>query len=88
MNDVLRPVHLEEFVFEGALEVVVFHLVETIHVQLPNEAVHFLVAEVVGQDDFLELEDVLDDELGAAAGPVYDLLVLFDLHDSRHTPSI
>ena len=37
--------------------------VEAVHVELSDERVHFAVAEVSGQDDGLELVDVLDDEL-------------------------
>jgi hypothetical protein len=37
--------------------------VEAVHVELSDERVHFAVAEVPGQDDGLELVDVLDDEL-------------------------
>jgi hypothetical protein len=47
---------------EGALEGVVFDLMEAVHVELSNEAVHLVVAEVVRQDDFFEFHDVFDDE--------------------------
>ena len=75
-------------VAEGAFEVVVFDLVEAVHVELPDEAVHFVVAEVAGQYDFLELLDVLDDEFQAVAGPVDDLLVLFHLNYMTNTRNI
>ena len=51
--------------FECAFEVVMLHLVEAIHVELSDEAIHFFVSEISGQDDFLELYDVFDDELKA-----------------------
>ena len=51
------------FVFEGAFEVVVFHFVEAIHVQLPDETVHFFVSEVAREDDLFEFDDIFDDEL-------------------------
>lgn len=38
---------------EGAFEVVMFDFMEAIHVELPYEAVHFIVPEVPGQHDFL-----------------------------------
>lgn len=39
--------------------------VETVHVELADKRVHFGVSEVSGQDDCLELVDVLDDKLRA-----------------------
>jgi hypothetical protein len=54
---------LEVLVPEGALEGVVFDFVEAVHVELPDEAVHFVVPEVVRQHDFFKFYDVLNDEL-------------------------
>jgi hypothetical protein len=54
---------LEVLVPEGALEGVVFDFVEAVHVELPDEAVHFVVPEVVRQHDFFKFYDVLYDEL-------------------------
>ncbi len=48
---------------EGAFEGVVFNLVKAVHVELSYEAVHLVVAEVVGQYDLFKLDHVLDDEL-------------------------
>lgn len=76
------------FVAEGAFEVVMFDLVEAVHVELPDEAVHFVVAEVPGQYDFLQLLDILDDELKAVARPVDNLLVLFHLNYMTNTLNI
>lgn len=76
------------FVTEGAFEVVMFDLVEAVHVELPDEAVHFVVAEVPGQYDFLQLLDILDDELKAVARPVDNLLVLFHLNYMTNTLNI
>ena len=73
---------------EGAFEVVMFDLVEAVHVELPDEAVHFVVAEVPGQYDFLQLLDILDDELKAVARPVDNLLVLFHLNYMTNTLNI
>ena len=39
------------------------HFVEAVHVQLSDEAIHFLVSEVAGKDNLLEFYDVFDDEL-------------------------
>lgn len=76
------------FVAEGAFEVVMFDLVEAVHVELPDEAVHFVVAEVPGQYDFLQLLDILDDEFQAVARPVDNLLVLFHLNYMTNTLNI
>lgn len=73
---------------EGAFEVVVFDFVEAVHVELPDEAVHFVVAEVPGQYDFLQLLDILDDKFQAVAGPVDNLLVLFHLNYMTNTLNI
>jgi hypothetical protein len=54
---------LEVLVPEGALEGVVFDFMEAVHVELPDEAVHFVVPEVVRQHDFFKFYDVLYDEL-------------------------
>ncbi len=48
---------------EGAFEVVMFDLVEAIHVELPHETVNFVVAEVVWQHYLLELGNILYNEL-------------------------
>lgn len=48
---------------EGALEGVMFDLVEAVHVELSYKAVHLVVAEVVRQDDLFKLHHILDDEL-------------------------
>ena len=37
--------------------------VESIHVELPNEGVHFAVSEVSGENYSLKLVDIFDDEL-------------------------
>ncbi len=49
--------------FEGAFEMIMFHFVEAVHVELSNEGVHFLMAEVAGKHDLLEFDHVFDDEL-------------------------
>lgn len=48
--------------FEGAFEVIMFHLVETIHVELSHEAVHFFVTEVAREYNFFEFDDIFNDE--------------------------
>ena len=57
---------LEEVgVAEHAFGVIGSAFVETVHVELADKRVHFRVSEVSGQDDGLELVDVLDDKLRA-----------------------
>ena len=53
---------LEELMLKGAFKVIVLHFVEAVHVELPDKAVHFLVPEVAGQNNFFELYNILDDE--------------------------
>lgn len=50
---------------EHAFGVICSTFVETVHVELADKRVHFGVSEVSGQDDGLELVDVLDDKLRA-----------------------
>lgn len=73
---------------EGAFEVVMFHFVEAVHVELAHKTVHLLVSKVSGEYDLFELHDILDDELKAAGGPVDDLLILFHLRVMLLTPKI
>ena len=55
---------------EGGLEVVMFGFVKAVHVELTDETVHLVMAEVFGEDNFLEFGDVLDGELSSVRGPV------------------
>ena len=71
--------------FECAFEVIMLHFVEAIHVELSDEAIHFFVSEISGQDNLLEFDDVFDDELKTVGGPVNNLLILFDLNYGRST---
>lgn len=64
---------------EHALGVVCTGLMETVHVQLSDEAVDLVVAEVAREDNLLELVDVFDDELNARWRPVCDFIELFVL---------
>jgi hypothetical protein len=48
---------------EGALEIIMFNLMETIHVELSDKAVNFVMSEVFGEDDLLEFVNISDDEL-------------------------
>ena len=48
---------------EGAFEGVVFDFMEAVHVELSDEAVHFVVSEVMREHDFFKFYDVLYDEL-------------------------
>jgi hypothetical protein len=50
---------------EGALEGVVLDFVEAVHVELPHEAIHLVVSEVVREHNFFKFNDVLYDELKA-----------------------
>jgi triphosphoribosyl-dephospho-CoA synthetase len=66
-------------VAEDALGVVGARLVEAVHVELADEAVDLVVAEVAGEDELLEAVDVLDDELlarGCPEGDLAELLIL------------
>ena len=65
MLEGVRSIFLEVFVFKGAFEVVMFHFVEAVHVELSDETVDFFVSKVAREDNFFEFDDILDDELQA-----------------------
>ena len=88
MKEGVLFVSLEKLVFESAFEAVMFDFVEAIHVELSDEAVHFVVTEVARQDHFFELDYVLDDEFESIRSPVDNLLVLLDLNIERNTSKI
>lgn len=64
---------------EGALERGMFDFVEAIHVELSDEAVDLVVAEVFRQDKLLQFGTVTYDKLCAISGPMYDLMILLVL---------
>lgn len=59
---------------EDALRVVCSRFVEAVHVKLTDKAVDFVVSEVAGKDDLLELIDVFDDELDPRWRPICDFI--------------
>ncbi len=63
INVGLPAVLLEMFMAEGALEMVVLHFVEAVHVELPHKTVDLLVPEVTRKHDLLELHDIPNDKL-------------------------
>ena len=67
-------------VAEYTLGVLLTRLMKTIHVELPNKAIHLVVAEEERKDDLLKLGDVLDDEVLASGAPVDGLGMLFRLN--------
>ena len=44
----VQSIFLEKLVFEGAFEVIMLHFMEPIHIELPDEAIHFFVSEISG----------------------------------------
>ena len=74
--------------FECAFEVVVFHFVEAIHVELSDEAVHFFMSEVAREDDLLEFDYISNNKFSSIGCPIDYLLVLLDLNKSISTPNI
>lgn len=85
MKPYLPAVPLEEGMAENAFDMVVAGLVETVHVELPYEAVELGVPEVSGEDHLLQLADILYHKLGARWRPVDDLGELVVLGGGRRT---
>jgi hypothetical protein len=65
-------IFLEQRVTEDTFGVFLSGLVETIHIQLSDEAVDFVVSKEFGEHNLLKLVDVLDDELCSCGGPIDD----------------
>ena len=53
---------------------------KAIHVQLANETINFFVPKIFGENDFLELVGVFDDEIPAGRAPENYLRVFFVLN--------
>ncbi len=70
---------LEHGVLECAFEMVVFRFVKSVHVELSNKTVNFIVSEVSRQDNFLKFLNVFDCELCSVRLPVYDFSKVYDL---------
>lgn len=63
MNVNVLSVSEKEGMAKDALGVISSGLMEAIHVELANEAVDLVVAEIARENNLLELVDILDDEL-------------------------
>ena len=75
----ILPIFLKELVLESAFEVVVFHFMKAIHIELPHKAIHFFVPEVSGKDKLLKLNNIFDHELESVGRPIDNFLILLDL---------
>jgi hypothetical protein len=64
---------------ESAFKAIMFDLMEAIHVELSNKAVHFIVTEVTRKNNLLEFNNVFNDKLKAVWCPVNNLLILLHL---------
>jgi hypothetical protein len=64
---------------ENTFGVIGSAFVEAVHVELPDEGVHFAVTEVFGENYLLELIGIFNDELGAVGSPIDDLAELLVL---------
>jgi len=74
-------------VSECTFEMIMFDLVETIHIELSYKTVHFVVPEKSRQNQLLKLVNIADHELLARSAPVYNLIVLLHLHQLIFTVS-
>lgn len=64
---------------ESAFKAIMFDLMEAIHVELPNKAVHFIVTEVTRKNNLFEFNNVFNDKLETVWCPVDNLLILLHL---------
>lgn len=78
-NEEVRTVAVEEGVTEDTLSKLIARLVEAIHIELSDEAIHLTVTEVPRQHHLLELTHILYDELTTRCPPenyLTELLIL------------
>jgi hypothetical protein len=80
MVERLRSVPVEEGMAEDAFGEFIAGLVEAIHVELPDEAVHLVVPEEAGKHHLLKLAHILNHELPARSSPENYLPELIALH--------
>ncbi len=73
---------------EDAFGVILSRLMKPIHVELANETIYFLVAEILGEHNFLKLVDVFDDEILAGCSPEYNFSVFLILNNKSYTFNI
>lgn len=61
---------MPEFGLVLRVVITISNFVEVIHVELPHKRLVAVMAEVLGEDDALELLDIFDDERTAGLAPV------------------
>lgn len=65
---------------ENTFWVLFSSFVETVHVELTDEAVNFVVSEVFREHDLLKPADVFDNKLGSSWSPIDNLRKLLILN--------
>jgi hypothetical protein len=70
---------------ENTFGVLFSGLVEAIHVELSDEAVHLVMAEIPRKNILLELCDIFDDKFNSRWGPVNNFGKLVILNKNRYT---
>lgn len=58
---------------------------EAIHIELPYEAVDFVMPKISRQNNLLKLIDIFDDKLHTCWGPVSDFVELIILNKKSRT---
>ena len=76
---------IEGWMAENAFGVISAGFMKTIHVELSNEAIHFVVSEVSRKDNLLKFIDILDDEFKSGWGPVGNFRELLILNVMKNT---
>ena len=74
--------------FKSAFEIIMFGLMKTIHIKLPNKTVDFIMPKVFGQDKFLKFDDVLNGKLCSVRRPINDFIEIMYLNKSKDTFNI
>ena len=85
---VVPLISLEKRMTKNVFSWLLPRFVKTIHVELANETIYFLVAEILGEHNFLKLVDVFDDEILAGCSPEYNFSVFLILNNKSYTFNI
>ena len=56
---------------KNAFCVFLARFMETIHIKLPDKAIHFAMPKEEWKDNLLELGDILDDKIFSSRSPIY-----------------
>lgn len=69
--------------FECAFKIIMFGFMKTIHIELSDKAIHFIMSEIFRENNFLKFSDIFDSELSSVRRPVYNFNKIGNLINSK-----